>query len=126
VEGIAYGIRHAVEALHVDAGTVRAFAVGGGANNALLLQSVSDATGIAQRIPRHVIGAAYGDALRAATAVGVFPSLAAAAAAVEQDGVISPRENLRSLHDERFGLFLELSRGTALVSHALADREGEG
>jgi xylulokinase len=126
VEGIAYGIRHAVEALHVDAGTVRAFAVGGGANNALLLQSVSDATGIAQRIPRHVIGAAYGDALRAATAVGVFPNLAAAAAAVEQDRVISPRENLRSLHDERFGLFLELSRGTALVSHALADREGEG
>jgi xylulokinase len=71
-EGIAFGIRHMLDAFDVSSTpTLRAVAVGGGVQSALWTSIVSDVTGRTQLIPRQTIGACYGDALLAAIGTGL-------------------------------------------------------
>ena len=78
LEGTAYGVRHNVETLTGMGATPRRLvAVGGGAQNHLWLQIVSDVTGLRQQLPARTIGAAYGDAFLAGLATGLVPDLAA-------------------------------------------------
>ena len=73
LEGIAYGLRHNIEAMAaVDANPPRLIAIGGGAQDALWLQICSDVTGLPQDVPAETIGAAYGDAYIAGLAAGIF------------------------------------------------------
>ena len=51
----------------------RVVAVGGGAQSALLLQTVSDVTGLEQELPAQTVGASYGDAALAGLATGTVP-----------------------------------------------------
>ncbi|MBA2278232.1 MAG: FGGY-family carbohydrate kinase, partial [Chloroflexia bacterium] len=76
LEGTGYGVRHNLETLReMGAEPKRLVAVGGGAQNRLWLQIVSDAAGMAQTVPERTIGAAYGDAFLAGLATGLIPSL---------------------------------------------------
>lgn len=70
VEGVGASIALAVSAL-LDAGdgVPRVVAVGGGTRNEVLLQTVSDLTGLRQRTAA-TLGAAYGDAMLAAIGAG--------------------------------------------------------
>ncbi len=72
LEGTAYGVRHNLEVMR-EMGAVarRLVAVGGGAQNRLWLQIVSDVVGMAQAVPERTIGAAYGDAFLAGLATGL-------------------------------------------------------
>lgn len=67
LEATACGVRHNIEAF-TEAGldTRRIIAVGGGAQNLLWPQIVTDVTGLTQLIPKKTIGASYGAAFLAA------------------------------------------------------------
>lgn len=72
LEGIAYGVRHNLEAMSDAGGTAsRLVAVGGGTQGGLWTQIVSDVTGQQQQIPEETIGACFGDALLAGVGTGV-------------------------------------------------------
>ncbi|MBF9032627.1 carbohydrate kinase [Rhodobacterales bacterium HKCCE2091] len=71
LEGIALGTAHVTET-YAEAGAPpsRVLAVGGGVNNAIWLQSTSDASRLPQDICRATTGASYGDAFLARVAIG--------------------------------------------------------
>lgn len=75
LEGVAYGVRHNIEAM-IEAGATprRLVAVGGGTRGSLWTQIVSDVTNLPQDLPSLTIGASYGDARMAADASGVDTS----------------------------------------------------
>jgi xylulokinase len=72
LEGMGHGIKQHVD-LFTDIGapphTIQA--VGGGTKNAVWLQSVSDISGVPQKVAPLTVGASYGDALLAAIATGL-------------------------------------------------------
>ncbi|OYU20122.1 MAG: carbohydrate kinase [Rhodobacteraceae bacterium PARR1] len=71
VEGIAAGTAHVMET-YAEAGAspTQVMAVGGGTKNALWLQATSDFAGVAQEVCEKTVGASYGNAFLAATAIG--------------------------------------------------------
>lgn len=72
LEGIAYGVRHNLEAMAGAGGeATRLVAVGGGTQGGLWTRIVSDVTGRDQEIPAETMGACLGDAMLAAVATGV-------------------------------------------------------
>lgn len=72
LEGIGYGVRHNLEAMAAAGGqATRLVAVGGGTKGGLWTRIVSDITGLPQQLPADTVGAALGDALLAAEAVGL-------------------------------------------------------
>jgi xylulokinase len=92
VEGVGTSIALAVSAL-LDAGAVvpRVVAIGGGTRNEVLLQTVSDLTGLVQRTAA-TLGAAYGDAMLAAIGLGVVTE-EEAAGWVAFSGEIVPQDS---------------------------------
>jgi xylulokinase len=72
LEGMGHGIKQHVD-MFTDMGapphTIQA--VGGGTKNAVWLQSVSDISGVPQKVAPVTVGASYGDALLAAIAIGL-------------------------------------------------------
>ncbi len=71
LEGVAYGIRHNLEAMSAaNAPINRVVAVGGGTTGDLWPQIVSDVAGIEQEIPIPGAGAVLGDAFLGAVAAG--------------------------------------------------------
>ncbi|NKQ58675.1 FGGY-family carbohydrate kinase [Amycolatopsis sp. K13G38] len=76
LEGIAYGVRHNLEAMRASGGGAgRLVAVGGGTQGGLWTRIVSDVTGTEQQVPTETVGAAFGDALLAAVATGADPDV---------------------------------------------------
>ncbi|GAB0103802.1 FGGY-family carbohydrate kinase [Nocardia sp. JMUB6875] len=75
LEGIGYGVRHNLEAMSTaGAPATRLVAVGGGTKGGLWTRIVSDITGLPQQLPADTVGAALGDALLAAEALGIDTS----------------------------------------------------
>jgi len=119
LEGVAFGIRRNISAMH-DAGTVatHAVAVGGGTKNRLWTQIVSDTLRIPQILPTRTIGASYGDAMFAAIAVG----------ARDREDIgewVKTEEVLRpgpaaDIYDLLYPEYCELYNTTAEVVHHLA------
>ncbi|NBE08222.1 FGGY-family carbohydrate kinase [Paragemmobacter ruber] len=71
LEGIASGTAHVLETYRdLDAMPRRILAVGGGTKNAVWMQATSDIAGVGQILCEKTVGASYGDAFLAATAVG--------------------------------------------------------
>lgn len=71
LEGIAYGTAHVIDTYdEAGAPPVRIFAVGGGTNNPVWSQAISDVAARAQLICEVTVGASYGDAFLAALAMG--------------------------------------------------------
>ena len=120
LEATALGVRNNVEAL-VAAGAAieRIVAVGGGTQGSLWTQIVSDITGLPQVLPAQTVGASYGAAFLAATAVGE--------AAIDDWNpvatVVEPDETLRSTYDELYDLYVRLYQSTTDIAHSLADRQ---
>ncbi len=120
LEGIACGARHNLESL-APGGEVRAVAVGGGTAGALWPQIVSDVTALPQRLPAEALGAAYGDALLAAEAVGLLPPESSWA---REAALIEPNAELAPLYDSLFELYRGLHTATVEIQHKLADGGG--
>ncbi|QYJ17034.1 Xylulose kinase [Rubrobacter xylanophilus DSM 9941] len=124
LEATAYGVRHIFESMReAGGGGERLVAVGGGTKGRLWTQIVSDVTGRPQDLPEETIGAAYGDALLAARAVGL--------AGRDEDwsrisDTVEPDEANRDLYDELYRVYRELYPATREQMHRLADLQREG
>lgn len=119
LEAIAFGVRHNIEAMeaagaHID----RIVAVGGGTQGGLWTQIVSDVTGRAQEIPATTIGASYGAAFLAASAIG-------APAISDWNPLNDLVEPQTDAYDELYELYRSLYPATRGVAHVLAERQLE-
>ena len=111
-EAVAMGVRHNLEAFNsvTDGGAQwRAVAVGGAAAGDLWPQIVTDVTGLPQVIPEQTIGACYGDALLAATAVGIVPR---DTCWMKPARSTHRRTELENLYNERYALYRDLYAAT--------------
>ena len=127
LEGTAYGVRHNLETMAtMGASPRRLVAVGGGAQNRLWLQIVSDATGLPQDVPERTIGAAYGDAFLAGLAVGLVPDRSALARDwVDIRTTLEPAPAARETYDAYYRVYRHLYEAAKDDLHALA-RLGAG
>jgi xylulokinase len=99
----------------------RLVAVGGGTQNPLWLQVMSDISGMPQELPEVTVGAAYGDALLAGLATGIVPGLDAARERwVRTRDVVAPNPDVAALYDAHHEVFRELYPATRDAIHRLA------
>jgi xylulokinase len=124
LEGVAYGIRHNLEALaeHSEQ-PAKLVAIGGGAKNRTWLQIVSDVVGQTQWVPESP-GASYGDALLAGVAVGILEDLRAVQEWLGEPGLVTPDPDAHAIYDKYYALYREFYPATREVAHSLA-RLGE-
>lgn len=121
LEGIAYGVRHNLEAMSASGGSARRLvAVGGGTQGGLWTQIVSDVTGAEQQIPGETVGAAFGNCLLAAVATGLDP------VAEQWNPVrttVSPDPARMAVYDEFYARYRELYPSTKDIAHFLAAQQ---
>jgi ribulose kinase len=110
--GIALGVRHILEALNENGQPVDTLHVTGGhAKNPLLMELYADATGCTVIEPRAEDSMLLGTGMVAATAAGLFPTLAQACAAMQQGGrERKPDAKARARFDRDYRVFLEMHR----------------
>jgi xylulokinase len=72
IEGIGHAVRHNLDTFAEARRLEAVYAVGGGAQNPLWMQAVSDITGVSQRVRRHTTGAALGSAMLAGIGLGLI------------------------------------------------------
>nr|WP_112285640.1 FGGY-family carbohydrate kinase [Prauserella muralis] len=121
LEGIAYGVRHNLEAMAGAGGVARRLvAVGGGVQGGLWTQIVSDVTGAAQQVPRETVGAAFGDALLAASAVGLEPDIGGWNPV---RSTVRPEPARTAVYDEFYARYRDLYPSTVEVAHFLAEQQ---
>ncbi len=128
LEATALGVRHNVETMRAAGADIRRIvAVGGGTQGQLWLQVVSDVTGLVQQVPETTIGASYGAAFLAASAVadtGTAPVITDWNPIVQ---MITPNDDLRGFYDTLFDRYVRLYEGSKAVVHELAaDQRGAG
>jgi xylulokinase len=124
LEATAYGVRHIFESMReAGGGGERLVAVGGGTKGGLWTQIVSDVTGRPHDLPEQTIGAAYGDALLAARAVGLAEPDADWSRIVD---TVEPDEANRELYDELYGVYRQLYPTTRGQMHRLAGLQRGG
>ena len=96
----------------------RLVAVGGGAQNRLWLQIVTDVGGLAQAVPERTVGAAFGDAFLAGLATGLVPDLGTLRRDwVRIATVLEPRPAEQAAYDPLYRVY------RSLYEHAKDDRE---
>jgi len=124
LEGIAYGVRHNLEAMRAAGGDAsRLVAVGGGTQGGLWTQIVSDVTETEQQVPAETVGAAFGDAVLAAVATGAGPDIEVwnpVAATVRPDPARA------RVYGEFYQRYRELYPSTVDIAHFLAGWQGAG
>ena len=120
LEGIACGVRHNLEAMREAGGVARRLvAVGGGTQGGLWTQIVSDVLQQPQEIPRHTVGACFGDALLAGQAAGLVGT--------DDDwnpvqSVVEPDSGARDVYERLYGNYRSLYPATRDIVHDLAGR----
>ena len=121
LEGIAHGVRHNLEAFR-DAGgpDPRVVAVGGGTRGGLWTQIVSDVTGQEQHVPADTTGAALGDAVLAARALGFAADLASWNPIV---ATVTPDPERTARYDAFHEHYRALYPATADAAHFLAEEQ---
>jgi len=118
LESTAFAVRHNVEAMSEAGDAIESIvAVGGGTNAAVWMQIVSDVTGLPQAIPRETIGAAYGDAMLAGIAAGIFTGPPPWNPAVRR---VEPNAAAADVYAELYPLYRRLYCETAGIAHRLA------
>ncbi|MGW8482836.1 FGGY-family carbohydrate kinase [Microbacterium sp. NPDC055903] len=121
LEATAMGVRHNIETMRAAGADIRrVVAVGGGTQGRLWMQVVSDATGVAQELPRTTIGASYGAAFLAASAVadrGSVPRIAGWNPIVE---TIQPDPDARRIYDALYDRYRRLYEASRDIVHELA------
>lgn len=120
LEATAFGVRHNLEVMEKAGADVRRLvAVGGGTEGGLWTEIVSDVIGRPQQLPRHTLGAAYGDAFLAALGTGqAVPADIAAWNPVV--ATVTPNQRHVAAYDELYGHYRDLYPATVDTAHALA------
>lgn len=127
LEGIAYGLRHNIEAM-ADTGAMpkRLAAIGGGAQDPLWRQICSDVTGLPQDLPKTTIGAAYGDAYIAGLAAGIFDDWGPLHERwVKIERRILPDPAVKARYDQLYAIYRDLYRATRSQMARLAGLDGQ-
>ncbi|QQM39375.1 FGGY-family carbohydrate kinase [Streptomyces liliifuscus] len=120
LEATAFGVRHNVEAMRAAGADIRrVVAVGGGTRGGLWTRIVSAVTGLEQEIRTVTLGASYGAAFLAASAVG-GPLIDEWNPVRER---VAPDPRLRADYDELYALYLRLYPATRDIAHELAARQ---
>lgn len=126
LEATALAVRHNIETMRAAGADIRRIvAAGGGTQAALWLQIVSDVTGLIQEVPRETIGASYGAAFLAATAVaraGDEPRIDEWNPVASR---IAPDPSRTNFYDELFAKYRRLYESTTSVVHELAATQRE-
>lgn len=126
LEATALAVRHNIETMRAAGADIRRIvAAGGGTQAALWLQIVSDVTGLTQEVPRETIGASYGAAFLAATAVaraGDEPRIDEWNPVASR---IAPDPSRTNFYDELFAKYRRLYESTTSVVHELAATQRE-
>ena len=117
-EGIGCGVRQILELFRESAGVAhRIIAVGGGTQNPLWMQIVSDITGRRQLLPRETIGASYGDALLAGIGTGRVDEGTDWARLEES---VTPEPATSTVYEQLFANYEDLYPATRELVHRLA------
>jgi xylulokinase len=119
LESVGYAIRHNVDAMRGEGLAPKCIlAVGGGSQNRLWMQIVSDIAGIALHIPEPQIGASYGDAFLAGVGARLFGGTAEASRWVRIGDRIEPDPAAHADYDNYYKIYRELYDRTApLMGH---------
>jgi xylulokinase len=121
LEATAYGVAHNMEAMQAAGGAPRrTVAAGGGAKSDLLLQIVSDVTGLEQELPAQTIGAAFGDAFLAGLASGLLSLSDLRSHWVRIARRFAPDPARHALYQEYYRIYRDLYVHTQDDVHALA------
>lgn len=124
LEATALGVRHNVETMRAAGADIRRIvAVGGGTQGRLWMQVVSDVTGLVQEVPATTIGASYGAAFLAASAIaadGEAPVITDWNPIAE---TISPDPDLADFYDTLFDRYVRLYEASKDVVHELAAQQ---
>lgn len=122
LESVGFGIRHNLEAMRQE-GVIpkRILAVGGGTQNDLWMQLVSDIVNIELAIPQQLIGASYGDAFMAAVGVGLFKDLTEITNWVKNKKVVTPNPQAHKQYALNYKIFRDLYNATKSLMHELSD-----
>ncbi len=121
LEATALGVRHNVETMRAAGADIRRIvAVGGGTQGQLWLQVVSDVTGLVQEVPQTTIGASYGAAFLAASAVASEGNDPVITDWNPITQTITPNADLREFYDPLFDRYVRLYEGSKDVVHELA------
>lgn len=124
LEATALGVRHNVETMRAAGADIRRIvAVGGGTQGRLWLQVMSDVTGLVQEVPSITIGASFGAAFLAASALAARDHTEAPVI-TDWNPVahtITPNPEHAQFYNELFDRYLRLYEGTRDVVHELAD-----
>ena len=115
LEGTACAIRHVLSRNPKQKNN--AVVMGGGINIPMLLQTVSDVTGCRQTTLESYNGSLVGDAFIAGMACGLFTKRSEINAWVKAADTIIPREELKSIYDRKYQIYLELYERTAELMH---------
>ncbi|WP_055490942.1 FGGY-family carbohydrate kinase [Streptomyces sp. TP-A0356] len=117
LEATAFGVRHNVEAMRAAGADIRrVVAVGGGTRGGPWTRIVSDVTGLEQEIRAVTLGASYGAAFLAASAID-DPDIDTWNPVRER---IAPDEHRGRVYDDLYDLYLRLYPATRDIAHALA------
>ncbi len=117
LEATAFGVRHNIETIEAAGGTIkRIVAVGGGTQGGLWTRIVSDVTGLPQVIPSKTVGASFGAAYLAASALAPVDITAWNPAAE----ICRPDPELRPVYDQMFAAYRDLYPATSAIVHGLA------
>jgi xylulokinase len=121
LEATAYGVMHNLEVMQADgAKPRRAIAAGGGTKSDLLVQIVSDVTGVEQELPAQTIGAAYGDAFFAGLATGLVSRSTLESEWVRIVRRFTPDPARHELYQEYYAIYRNLYPHTVQDIHELA------
>ena len=111
LEGVGHATRHNLDLFDEVYPSRAVYAVGGGVNNALWMQSSVDIAGKRQSVRRHTLGAAMGSAILAGIGVGALePKDIDRINPVERELV--PQAHLKARYDHDHEIYLGLYRAT--------------
>lgn len=123
LEGMGHGIRQHVE-MFQDMGapphTIQA--VGGGTKNAVWLQSVSDISGVPQKVAPVTVGASYGDAFLAGVATGLVDGQEAIREWQGKGTEVVPNPDLAPTYEPLHDVYAGLYQATKEHMHSLHER----
>jgi ribulose kinase len=108
--GIVLGTRHILDAMNASGYAIDHLHITGGhTKNPLLMELYADATGCTVVTPAEDDAVLLGTAMVAATAAGLYPDLAGAAAAMTRDGeVIAPDPSRAAAYERDYRVFLAM------------------